>query len=609
MLTPAERNYSINPRFKDSRSALKNWGIKGRVLFLALVPALIIAAGLTIYDITTRLHDIEQALYERGLTIARQLSPASEFGVFSGNNEILTRLTQSTLLEADVTAVAITNADWHVLAASGHHLAPPSLGGDTLTSRGFVQKEDALIFSAPIFQSQTEVERYLDANPPDPEAEEGGETKVLGHVIIEISRLPSIARKNQLILNSLLITLAGLALAALLALRMARQVTDPIKALAGAVARIGMGDLNTHIQTPATGELAILEHGVNNMAIALKEVQDTREERLAILATVLDSLDALVYVADMETYELLFLNKYALNIFGDITGKICWQSLQNGQTAPCVFCTNNQLLNNDGTPGEPVIWEFQNTINQRWYLIQDSAIKWMDGRIVRLEIATDITKNKETENQLRHLERQIMDISEREREHIGHELHDGLGQQLTGIAFMSKALTQKLAAQNLKEATESAKIVTLINQSISETRQLARGLQPVEITEHGLMSALEELSANIEKMYSIQCKFISHAPVALRDDTAAKHLYRIAQEATNNAITHGHAQYVSIELSTHRGRIELSIQDNGIGFQPDQPSVDAGMGLQVMRYRANLIGAKLDIESAPGNGTQIRALL
>lgn len=588
---------------------MRNWGIKGRVLFLALVPALIIAAGLTIYDITTRLRDIEQALYERGLTIARQLSPASEFGVFSGNNEILNRLTQSTLLEEDVTAVAITNADWHVLAASGHYLAPPSLGGDTLTSRGFIKKEDALIFSAPIFQSQTEVERYLDTNPPDPEAEETGETKVLGYVTIEISRLPSIAKKNQLILSSLLITLTGLALAALLALRMARQVTEPIKALAGAVARIGMGDMNTRIQTPASGEIAILERGINNMAITLQEAQDAQEEKMAILATVLDSLDALVYVADMKTYELLFLNKYALKIVGDVNGKRCWQSLQNGQTGPCAFCSNDQLLRHDGTPDEPVIWEFQNTVNQRWYLIQDSAIKWVDGRIVRLEIATDITKNKETEGQLRHLERQIMEISEREREHIGHELHDGLGQQLTGIAFLSKALTQKLAAQNLKEATDSNQIVTLINQSISEARQLARGLQPVEIAEHGLMSALEELSANIEKTYSIQCKFISHAPVALRDDAAANHLYRIAQEATNNAITHGHAKHVSIELSTHQGRIQLVIHDDGSGFQPEQISADAGMGLQIMRYRANLIGASLDIESAPGNGTKIRASL
>lgn len=586
---------------------MSNWGIKGRVLFLALAPALIIATGLTIYDITTRLRDIEQALHERGLAIARQLSPASEFGVFSGNYDILTRLTQSSLLEADVTAVAITNADWRVLAASGHYLAPPSLSGDTLASIGVTRRDDALIFSAPIFQSQTEVESYLDTNPQESEAK--GETRVLGHVIVEISRLPSIAKKNQLIFSSLLITLTGLVLAALLALRMARQVTGPIMTLAGAVARIGKGDLETRVQTSATGEIAILESGVNNMAFALKSLQDAQEERRVILSTVLDSLDALVYVADMNTHELLFLNKYALNTFGNVTGKICWQFLQKNQSGPCAFCTNAQLLKHDGTPGEPVIWEFQNTLNQRWYLIQDSAIKWVDGRIVRMEIATDITQSKQTESRLRHLERQIMIISDREREHIGHELHDGLGQQLTGIAFLSKALSQKLAAQNLKEAAESTQIVTLINQSIAETRQLARGLQPVEIAEHGLMSALEELSVNIEKMYSIHCRLIASTQVALQDNAAANHFYRIAQEATNNAIKHGHATHITIELSALQDKIQLIIRDDGSGFQPDQLSEDTGIGLQIMRYRANMIGARLDIESAPGNGTQITASL
>ncbi|MDZ7656023.1 MAG: ATP-binding protein [Sulfurimicrobium sp.] len=584
-----------------------NWGIKGRVLFLALVPALIIAAGLTIYDITTRLRDIEQALHERGFAIVRQLSPASEFGVFSGNYDLLTRLTLSTLQEADVTAVAITNADGGILATSGHYLASPALVGGSPAKPGVIEQTDALIFSAPIFQSQTEVERYLDTSPQTSEPKH--EARVLGHVIVEISRLPSIARKNQLILNSLLITLTGLALAALLALRMARQVSGPILTLAGAVARIGKGDLATRIQTKATGELAILERGVNNMSIALKAVQDAQEERRAILATVLDSLDALVYVADMQNHEILFLNKFAQESFGNVTGKICWQALQSNQSGPCAFCTNAKLLKQDGTPSEPVIWEFQNTINQHWYLIQDSAIKWVDGRIVRLEIATDITESKQNERRLRQLEQEIMEISEREREHIGHELHDGLGQQLTGIAFLSKALAQKLITRKLKEAADGTQIVTLINQAISETRQLARGLQPVEIEEHGLMSALEELAGNIEKMYSISCKLTSNNPVALRDSAAANHLYRIAQEAISNAIKHGHAKHISIELSAPQGKIRLTIRDDGSGFQTDLNTTDNGMGLQIMRYRANMIGAKIDIESKPGNGTRITASL
>lgn len=587
---------------------MRSWGIKGRVLFLALAPALLIATGLTVHYINTRLRDIEQSLHERGFAIVRQLGPACEFGVFSGNRDILNRLAQATLQEADVTSVTITDRDGRVLGMAGRAFAePPLRATTTLTQPDITEHPQSLVFSAPIFQSQTEVELYLD--PGQAAINQSIEIKKLGHVVVEISRLPSLAKKNQLILSSTLITLLGLVISALLALRMARQVTQPIMVLASAVARIGKGHLDTHVQTGASGELGTLENGVNNMAIALKAVQDAQEERRAILATVLDSLDALVYVADMETHELLFLNKYAQNTFGNVTGKICLQTLQSNQSGPCAFCTNTRPLKGDGTPGEPVIREFRNTANQHWYLIQDSAIKWVDGRTVRLEIATDITENKLNESRLRHLERQIMEISEREREHIGHELHDGLGQQLTGIAFLSKALSQKLAAQNLKEAIEGAQIVTLINQAIAETRQLARGLQPVEIEEHGLMSALEELAGNIEKMYSIHCELIAGMPVALQDNAAANHLYRIAQEAANNAIKHGHATHISIELSAPGGKIQLCIRDDGTGFQPEMPTAETGMGLQIMRYRANMIGARLDIESAPGIGTQIRATL
>jgi len=585
---------------------LKQWGIKGRVLFLALVPALIIAAGLTFYDISTRISDIDQALNERGFAIVRQLAPAAEFGVFSGNHEVLARLAQSALQETDVTAVTIINGDGRILAVSGHSLPVPSSSEITSPKPAAIGNSDVIVFSAPIFQSQTEVENYLDpvdqaTNPAS------GESKVLGRTLVEISRLPSLLKKNKIIFNSLLITLSGLALATLLALRMAREVTDPITMLAGAVARIGKGDLATRVETNSSGELSMLERGVNNMAVALQAVQDAREERRAILATVLDSLDALVYVADMETYELLFLNKYAQETFGNATGKLCWQSLQSKQSGPCDFCTNNRLLNADGTPGEPVIWEFQNTVNQHWYLVQDSAIKWVDGRIVRLEIATDITSSKLREEHIRDLERQIMDIGERERERIGHELHDGLGQQLTGIAFLSKALSRKLANHSAEEATQAAQIVTLINQAISETRQLARGLQPVEVEENGLMSALEALAANIERLFQIHCEFHCNEAVLVKENAMANHVYRIAQEAVNNAVKHGRAKHISIELSAPQGRMQLSVHDDGMGFHPHLIGKNSGMGLQIMRYRAKMIGASLDIESDPGHGSRIRA--
>ncbi len=112
------------------------------------------------------------------------------------------------------------------------------------------------------------------------------------------------------------------------------------------------------------------------------------------LITVLDSLDAGVYVSDMETYEILFLNNYLKEIYGDVAGKICWQVFQPDQFGPCDFCKKEKLLTADGEPGEIVVWEYQNSITGKWYDVHDRAIRWVDGRIVKLEIAADITARK-----------------------------------------------------------------------------------------------------------------------------------------------------------------------------------------------------------------------
>jgi diguanylate cyclase (GGDEF)-like protein len=119
------------------------------------------------------------------------------------------------------------------------------------------------------------------------------------------------------------------------------------------------------------------------------------------ISTVLDSLDALVYVTDMDTNEILFINRYGRKIWGDAKGKTCWKVLQSGQNAPCAFCTNHLLLDAKGKPKDVHVWEFQNTVNRHWYQCRDQAIRWMDGRLVRMEIATDITDRKFAEDELR----------------------------------------------------------------------------------------------------------------------------------------------------------------------------------------------------------------
>jgi diguanylate cyclase (GGDEF)-like protein len=124
------------------------------------------------------------------------------------------------------------------------------------------------------------------------------------------------------------------------------------------------------------------------------------------LSTVLDSLDAVVYVADMETYELLFFNQYSRAIWGEGTEKICWQVLQSGQNGPCEFCTNDKLLDENGQSTGVYVWEFQNTIDGQWYQCRDQAIRWVDGRMVRLEIATNITDRKRVEEELKQAKEQ-----------------------------------------------------------------------------------------------------------------------------------------------------------------------------------------------------------
>ena len=130
------------------------------------------------------------------------------------------------------------------------------------------------------------------------------------------------------------------------------------------------------------------------------------------LFKVLDSLEAFVYVADMQTYEIIFANRYAEQLFGHITGKTCWKVLQSGMTGPCPFCNNEKLVSPDGKPRDTILWEIENTRNGRWYTIRDRAIEWFDGRIVHLQIAVDITDLKKAEADLQESEEKFRTVAD-----------------------------------------------------------------------------------------------------------------------------------------------------------------------------------------------------
>jgi two-component system CheB/CheR fusion protein len=202
------------------------------------------------------------------------------------------------------------------------------------------------------------------------------------------------------------------------------------------------------------------------------------------------------------------------------------------------------------------------------------------------------------------LEQEILKIGAEERQRIGHELHDGLGQLLTGIAFQAKALENNLAAQDSPQRVPAAEIVQLLNQATGQTRTLAQLLSPVELANHGLADALKRLAANISHFYQVDCAFEAVGEVEAVDDLTDLMIFRIAQESTHNAVKHGQAQRIEIRLAIERMQICLRIHDNGRGFDPGSSSA-AGMGLNIMKHRAGTIGGRLEISSQPGAGTEV----
>lgn len=205
------------------------------------------------------------------------------------------------------------------------------------------------------------------------------------------------------------------------------------------------------------------------------------------------------------------------------------------------------------------------------------------------------------------LEKTILEISETERRRIGQDLHDGLGQHLTGVAFMGKVLEDRLAESSPTHAAEAAKIVKLVNEAIRMTRELARGLLPVVSEDQRLASALQHYAGEVSELFHVECRFEGSGPAiaAAHNGVLADHLHRLAQEAVTNAIKHGRAKGITIGLAVVKGGGVLTIRDNGCGFEVVSRS-KSGLGLRIMNYRAKMIGGSLHVESSVNGGTLVR---
>jgi signal transduction histidine kinase len=202
------------------------------------------------------------------------------------------------------------------------------------------------------------------------------------------------------------------------------------------------------------------------------------------------------------------------------------------------------------------------------------------------------------------LEQEIITISEREQERIGRDLHDDICQYLAAIGFSASMLKQQLESQSHALAKNAGDIASLLQDAAMRTRDLARGLSPVDRDEGGLNSALEELASTSSKLAGISCTVICPENVPVTDNIQAIHLFRIAQEALSNAVKHGRAKSVVIALEVSDGACSLRVSDDGVGFNP-LPGERKGMGLKIMRYRARMISGKFEIQPNSPSGTVV----
>ncbi len=203
------------------------------------------------------------------------------------------------------------------------------------------------------------------------------------------------------------------------------------------------------------------------------------------------------------------------------------------------------------------------------------------------------------------LEKEILKAGERERKRVGRDLHDGLGQLLTGIGFLSKTLAQTLEASGSDAAPEAAEITDLVEDAIDHTRSLSKLLLPVELEENGLEAALQRLRSHVEGVYGIACRLKTAGYRPIQDPEIALHIYRVAQEAVNNAVRHGKPAKIDVALTTRGGRTVLSVADDGIGLPEDLDHKSTGLGLRTMQYRAQTIGAALVVARRKSCGTKV----
>lgn len=391
--------------------------------------------------------------------------------------------------------------------------------------------------------------------------------------------------------------------------------------------------LDTRVWAPS--EVSLLQAAAAAIALAKEQqlAKETLRNTQLQFAAVLDSIEAAIYVADIKTGKILFINQYLRNIFGNVEGQTCWQVLQLDQMGPCPFCTNAVLVKEKNQPAGIHTWEHQNKLLNKWYYVQDQAISWIDGRLVRLSIATDITERKQVEEKLQQAKlaaeqaKNEAEIANRAKStflaNMSHELRTPLNGILgyTQILSRDKAMTdkQKTGIQTIHRSGEH--LLTLIN-DILDLSKIEVGKLEVVPTEFRFPEFVKDI-ADLFKMRAEQKGITffyqswSSLPLVVYADE--KRLRQVLLNLLSNAIKFTQQGQVSLKVIYHHNQVRFEVEDTGCGISINQqPEIflpfrqvgyqsqiveGTGLGLSISKKLVEMMGGQLLVESMLGVGS------
>lgn len=362
---------------------------------------------------------------------------------------------------------------------------------------------------------------------------------------------------------------------------------------------LGCLNLANHTQHPIPADMRlVMETMAAQASGAIARIRAAQElqENEARLRTIINGAPLVLFAVDANEV-ITFVEGQALQDFAAAGAAHVPSQIQEvfPNTPAVIRCIRRALA---GETFSEIL-----KIRDLWFEVSHVPRRNPDGRVVGcVGVATNVTERQR-------LQRHVLEISDREQARIGQEIHDGLCQELVGLAFDVNSLEAALSARQHPLAAQAARISACLDQAITETRRIARGLFPVSLETEGLSLAIEALARMTSSRFAIPCRFAASGPVEEPPTRMAINLYRIVQEAVTNAVKHSGARSIAIQLHRLPDEFEITIEDDGRGISPNSPRRPDAMGLHIMQYRAGLIGARLHIDPRQQGGTVVSCCL